>query len=196
MLRPCSRSNHFWPVYSHAIGRRQREHKAGPTGYSKPAQLLFQLEPRLEILRSDPEIWMADLVKIDAHNAEKGRTVRVTFGNEGETGMVLDFDIGLAALKGAAAEECSADKEKNAESSFCSPYRHLRVDAKYGAKACSWETSMGIQKLEVYDLGYPIERPILQTVEEEVLRKRIEGFGSGGSGLRDRVAGSNQHNKY
>ena len=136
--------------------QRKREHKAGPTGYSGPAHFLLQLEPRLEIKRSDPEVWMVDLVNVDAHNAEKGRKGRVTFGNEGETSMVLDFDIGLAALKSAAAEEYSADKEKNAESSFCSPYRHLRVDAKYGAKACSWEISMGIQKLEVHDLGYPI----------------------------------------
>ena len=58
--------------------------------------------------------------------------------------MVLDFDIGLAALKNVTAEEYSADKEKNVESSFFSPYRHLRVDPKYGVKTCSWETSMGI----------------------------------------------------
>ena len=130
--------------------------QGGPTGYSGAAHFLFQLEPRLEILRFDPEVWMVDLVNIDAHNVEKARKGRVTFGNEGKTGMVLDFDIGLAALKNVAAEEYSAEKEKNVESSFCSPYRHLRVDAKYGAKACSRETSMGIQKLEVHDLGCPI----------------------------------------
>lgn len=175
--------------------QRKREDKAGPTCYSGPAHFLFQLELRLEILRSDPEVWMVDL-EIDGQNAEEGRKSRATFGNEGETGMVLDFDIGLAALKGAATEEYSADKEKNAESNFYSPYHHLRVDAKYGAKDFTWETSMGIQKLGVYDLGYPISRPIPQTVDEEVLRKRIKGFGSGGSGLRDRVAKSNQHTKH
>ena len=47
--------------------------QGGPTGYSGPAHFLFQLEPRLEILHSDPEVWIVDLVNTDAHNAEKGR---------------------------------------------------------------------------------------------------------------------------
>ena len=200
--------------------QRRREYKANPAQrvhtYA-PDHVLFQLEPKLEILLPDTNAWVMDLISVIDSDAETGRKGGVRFGADGGSGLSVDFDTGIATLGSIplSKENESEDTEKQDEQSHKSAYTDISaVEEEAEGLADEWETSMRVQRFEIYDLGGSVARPfdenaaavprrsrlrsneakphtkrpsegvLLTPPEPEVgrdeLRKRIEGFGSGG----------------
>lgn len=183
--------------------------------------MLFQLEPRLEILIPDDDAWIMDLINITDSNAETGKKGGLVFGTEGQSGLSVDFDTEIAMLRSVPATKRndSKDIEKQSEQSHsqtqeCGYKDIISADAEAGGQANEWETRMRVQKFEIYDLKGSVATPfdekaaavprrprlrskevnllinkgsegaVLTPPEPEVgrdeLKKRIEGFGSGG----------------
>ena len=182
---------------------RQRSFRASPPQklhrYT-PDHMLFQLEPRQEILRPEPDAWIMDLIHITANDAKTNTKGSLTFGAKDTTGLHVDFTNRTATLK-------------NTTTTTPSTPTHPQQPATYHptSPASDLETSLRIQHLEIYNLGghattpfeeQLAEKPRLRTVSpkpsgiqvirggeapappvseprvsEEELRRRIRGFG-------------------
>lgn len=193
--------------------QHQRKYKANPaqeTNMCTLGHILFQLEPRLEILLPDTDAWIMDLINITDGDAETGRKGGVRFGAEGGSGLSVDFDTGIATLRSVHITEQNKreNTEKQGEQSHGQTsgfaYTDLRaLDGGAGGPANEWETRMRIQKFEIYSLGGSLAKssneeaagaprisidwkvavptpPEPPQIGRDQLKKRIEGFGSVG----------------
>ena len=132
------------------------------------------------------------LINNDDDETKSGKRGGLRFGVEGGSGLYVDFDSGVATLSNTSAQTSAPNNT----------YRSS------GTTTTNWTTSMRIEKLDLYDLGghatAPFEEQLVpkprlrsasppvtyraQRVEQaaapqvgvEELKKRIEGFGSGG----------------
>ena len=204
---------------------RERSFRASPPQklhrYT-PDHMLFQLEPSLEILRPESDAWIMDLIHLTNPDPKTGKKGGLRFGSEGESGLSVDFDTGIATLRNTPTSKPSAshtnipsEKEK-ASPPITSAYHTLNSPATANKNTTdTWTTRVRIQTLNLYDLGghatapfeeqlaqkpqlrtaspdmpertqafdqaaAPIEKASEPQVGEEVLKKRIQGFGPGG----------------
>ena len=166
---------------------RQRSFRASPPQklhrYT-PDHMLFQLEPCLEILRPEADAWIIDLIHMTDSDAETGRKGGLKFGAEGGSGLFVDFDSGIATLRNVTTNKNEADQDKQSEkhSRPSSTYHSISSFANGGNPAEDWETSLRIQKLEIYDLGGHVtapfeeqlaEKPRLRTASPEPYRMQV-----------------------
>ncbi len=128
--------------------------------------MLFQLEPRLEILIPDGDAWIMDLIHITDSNAETGKKGGLIFATEGQSGLSVDFETGIAILRSVPATKRndSKDFEKQSEQSHSQTqgrgYTDIAsADAEARGQANEWETRMRVQKFEIYGLGGPVATP-------------------------------------
>lgn len=164
------------------------------------AHMLFQLEPRLEILKpSSAGAWIMDLISIiDGSEAVVVRKGELRFGVEEGSGMALNFDTGVARLRSpggtAEADDDVQGGEKKGVQTEISDQRSLYQDLSPQA---AWETRMRIEKFEIFDLDGPASEPTTAEIEEEADRKRKEAaeraafrrqFNSGGAVAVKKVA--------
>ena len=149
-----------------------------------PDHVLFQLEPCHEILRPESDAWIMDLIHIIDDDKESGRKGGLRFGAEGGNGLCVDFDSGIATLRNNATSKDGAIQDEASEKASppSSAYRSIDSSANEGKAANIWETSMRIQKLDLYDLGghatVPFEeqlaeKPRLRTASPEPYRQQV-----------------------
>ena len=171
---------------------RQRSFRASPPQklhrYT-PDHMLFQLEPRLEILRPETDAWIMDLIHIIDGDAKSGRKGGVRFGAEGGSGIFLDFDKGIATIRSlkAAENETNQNTQSEKPSTPQTAYRSISTSTNgEGEPASEWETRLQIQKLELYDLGghttVPFEeqlaaKPQLRTASPEPYQRQVSTGG-------------------
>ena len=196
---------------------RQRAFRASPPQklhrYT-PDHMLFQLEPRHEISRPEPDAWIMDLIYIKDRDPESGTKGGLRFGAEGASGLSVDFDTGIATFRIITSSPGDGNLFNRDEGprNPTSSYHTISSPTNERQPAKDRSTSLMVQKLEIYDLGghatEPFEeqlaqKPQLRTaspepyrlqiikggaaplpkhsepgVGEDVLRARIEGFGS------------------
>lgn len=135
-----------------------------------PDHTLFQLEPRLEILRPNADAWIMDLIHVINGDAESGRKGGLRFGAEDGRGLSVDFDSGTATLRNVTTIAQDATHLKQSErnpSPRDSAYHSISPSANGEKHAGSRETSMRIRRLEIFDLGGHATAPF----EEELAEK-------------------------
>lgn len=151
-----------------------------------------------------------DLIHIISGGTENGKEGGLRFGAEGGSGLFVDFDSGIATLRNVttitedATQNTQSEKEPSTPSSA---YYSICPSADGDKPANNWETSMRVQKFEIYDLGghatapfeeelaekpqlraaspLPYRKQVIKVAEKppmpqiggEELRKRIQGFG-------------------
>lgn len=151
---------------------RRRSFRASPPQKRNrytPDHMLFQLEPCHEILKPDAAAWIMDLIHIIDDDIESGKRGGLRFGIEGESGLLVDFDTGIAKLRNVTASKHDADQEKQTEKPPTpnSAYHCISALANGGKPASAWETVMRIQKLEIYDLGGHATPPFEEQLAEK-----------------------------
>ena len=146
---------------------RQRSFRASPPQklhHYTPNHMLFQLEPRHEILRPEPGAWIMDLIHITNSDPERGTKGSLGFGAEGGSGLSVDFDTGIATLKSitSSKDERTSDREGNqsenrpAAPSSSSTYHTISTSSTPNPAKEDWSASLRISNLDLYDLGgYP-----------------------------------------
>ena len=163
---------------------RQRSFRASPPQklhrYT-PDHMLFQLEPCQKILRPEADAWIMDLIHIINGDTRGGRKGRLRFGVEGGSGLFVDFDSGIATMRSFNTIESEANRDKQ-PSSHNSVYHSTSPSANGDKPANNWETSLRIQKLDLYDLGghatppfeeQLLEKPRLRTASPAPHRKQV-----------------------
>lgn len=155
-----------------------------------------------------------DLIHIIDGDKENGMKGGLRFGQEGGSGLSVAFNTGTATLKNFSTPENEANHSQQSDDSsppHSSSYHSINPDAIEDKPANNnWETSMRIQKFEIYDLGghatVPFEeqlaeKPRLRTASPEPLRTQVllqKGTAStekpsepavGGEELRKRIQG-------
>ena len=148
----------------------QRKYKANPARgihTHTPDHILFQLEPRLEILIPDTDAWIVDLIDITDSDAETERKGGVRFGAEGGSGLYVNFDTGIATLRSIHITEQNKreNTEKQGEQGHNQTSGFVYTDISAlkkgaGGPANEWETRMRIQKFEIYGLRGSVAKPI------------------------------------
>lgn len=141
--------------------------------------MLFQLEPRLEILKPmSPYAWIMDLITIidgdaDPKTGAGGGKAGLRFGAEGGSGLSVDSGTGNASLRSigaTAGDHDGVQKEKEILQGEKDFRGALYQDISPQQPA--WETKLQIEKLEIFDLGGPECEPTTVAKEEEADRKR------------------------
>ena len=198
---------------------RQRSFRASPPqkiNRYTPDHMLFQLEPKHEILRSEPNAWIMDLIHVKNSDPESGTKGGLRFGAEGASGLSVDFDTGIATFRiitSSPGDGNLSNRNEGPPNPTCA-YHTISSPTNERQPAEDQSTSLMVKRLEIYDLGghatEPFEeqlakKPQLRTaspepyrlqiikggtaplpkdsesgVGEDVLRARIEGFGSSG----------------
>lgn len=163
--------------------QRQRRYKANPAqnphNYTSD-HVLFQLEPRLELLLPDADAWIMDLISITDSGTETGNKGGLRFGADGGSGLSVDFDTGIATLrsvsvtKGNESEDSEKQGEKSRGKTKGSPYTDISAMGEgAGGPADGWETRMRVHKLEIYDLGGSVAKPFDEKVPTVVRSPRL-----------------------
>jgi hypothetical protein len=69
-----------------------------------PEHAIFLLEPRLQILRArEAHTWTGDLIRMSTGSeSENGKLL---FGKEGGNGLVVDFETGVAVMRGGNSRD-------------------------------------------------------------------------------------------
>lgn len=125
-----------------------------------------------------------DLIHIINDDTKSGRKGGLRFGAEGGSGLCVDFDSGIATLKNVTTNKDDANQDKPSEkpSPPKSAYHSVNSSANTCNAANNWESSIRIQKLELYDLGghatVPFEeqlpeKPRLRTASPMPYRKQV-----------------------
>ena len=158
---------------------RQRSFRASPPQKRHrytPDHMLFQLEPRHEILRPEPNAWIMDLIHITNSDAESSTKGSLRFGAEGASGLSVDFDSGIATLSNItpSKDEDTTNQEgnqrqKRPSTPTGSTYHTVSAATPNDGNPANedWETSLRIEKLELYDLGGHATAPF----EEQLAQK-------------------------
>lgn len=163
---------------------RERSFRASPAQklhrYT-PDHVLFQLEPRHRLLRPEADAWIMDLIHLTDSDPESGTKGVLRFGAEGESGLYVDFNSGIATLRSVTTskgDDASNNREKPSEKKTStspnnSAYHSVDSSAANAGEttAKNWETTLRIQKLELYDLGGHATTPFEeQSAEKPRLR--------------------------
>lgn len=174
---------------------RQRSFRASPPQKQHrytPDHMLFQLEPRHEILRPEANSWIMDLIHITISDPESGTKGSLRFGPEGASGLNVDFDSGIATLRNITPskdedtthQEGNQKREKGPSTPTGSTYHTISPSTTPSDNPAKedWATSLRIQKLTLYDLGghatAPFEeqlaqKPQLRAPSPEPYRKQV-----------------------
>ena len=173
-----------------------------------PEHTLFQLEPVLEILRPEAaDAWIMDLIHVAAGHLDTGSKGSLSFGTEEKSGLSVDFDSGIATLRyvpstsRASSHSDLSTRDSGAystitpsDNSWSSSLRIQTIDLyDLGGHATPpFEESLSPKprlrtpspephRIQVFKGGKaPAEREAETRVDEEELRRRIEGFGVSG----------------
>ena len=170
---------------------RERAFRASPPqklhSYT-PEHTLFQLEPVLEVLRSDAaDAWVMDLIHVATRNLDTGSKGSMRFGIEGASGLSVDFDTGIATLRNVPSNRASSSSSDTNSSNLSSTrnssaYHTVTPPTQNPADRKAWCSSLRVHTLELYDLGGhatpPFEetlvpRPRLRRPSPEEIRIRV-----------------------
>lgn len=167
--------------------QRQRSFRANPPqklhGYTSDHKL-FQLESCQEILQSEADAWIMDLIHITESDSESGTKGGLRFGAENGSGLFVDFDSGLATLRNVTTnkDEAKQDKQSEKPSILNSAYHFISPFKNEEKLVNNWETRMRVQKLEIYALGghatssfeeQLAEKPRLRTASPKPYRMQV-----------------------
>ena len=134
-----------------------------------PDHMLFQLEPRHEILKPDAGAWITDLIHILTDDFKSVRKGSLRLGAEDGSGLFADFDSGIAGLKSVitSKEDITQEPQSEKHPPPSNAYHSINPLTPDDKPACDRETVMRIQKLEIYDLGGHATPPF----EEQLAQK-------------------------
>ena len=128
----------------------------------------------------DTDAWIIDPINITDSDAETGRKGGVRFGAEGGSGLSVDFDTGIATLRSVHIKEGNkhGNTEKRVEQSRSqnSGFAYTDISASEegaGGLAKEWETTMRIQRFEIYDLGGSVAEPFNEKAARAPQRWRL-----------------------
>lgn len=174
-----------------------------------PEHTLFQLEPVLEILRPEAaDAWIMDLIHIAAGDLDAGSKGSLSFGTEGKSGLSVDFDSGIATLRHVPSTNRASSSHSDLSTRGSSAYRTVTPSDRSWSSSLRIHTidlydlgghatppfeeqlspkprlrtpSPEPHPIQVVKGGKaPAEKEAETRVDEEELRRRIEGFGVSG----------------
>ena len=142
-----------------------------------PDHVLFQLEPCHRILRPKADAWIMDLIHLTDSDPESGTKGGLRFGAEGESGLCVDFNSGIATLRNVTMskeDDANNNQEKPTEKKTSTAPKNSAyhsVDSST-ANACeaaakNWETNLRIQKFKLYNLGGHATTPFEEQLAEK-----------------------------
>ena len=123
---------------------------------------LFRLVPCLEILYPDHDAWITDLVSTIGTDKYQERKGGLNFGEPSSTGLSIDFDTKTATMRSRPTEMhnpfiSETEIEKQCESPS---NRYYDIGREHNISTGAWETSMRIQKFEMFAVGGKWSKPL------------------------------------